>query len=212
MKKTITLLMSLLMISIVYADGFKPLSLLPNGYKSMPYHLDGYKSLSPLKTAYAPDPNSGNVRSAFNFYGGLGSVNGSNFGFSIGADFEFPIIDPNLTLAPQVILGVHTYGLGYTDIYGTYHSGTTQLSFSGGIAVRYYVDWLIPNMPDDFDVFIMSTVGYGYIKYNSYYSNVGYLSYGFYIGGRWNFKENMSLYAQAGSGANSISVGLSLKM
>jgi hypothetical protein len=75
------------MISIVYADGFKPMSLLPDGYKPMPFHLDGYKSLSPLKVAYAPDPNSGDVRSAFNIYGGIGSVHGSNFGFSIGADF-----------------------------------------------------------------------------------------------------------------------------
>ncbi|RUA24861.1 MAG: hypothetical protein DSY76_07350 [Bacteroidetes bacterium] len=202
MKKTITLLLSLLMISIVYADGFKPIS------QQSTY----YKPLSPLKLAYAPDPNSGNVRPAFNFYGGLGSVNNSNYGFSLGADFEFPIIDPNLTLAPQVIIGTHTYGLGYYDMYGTYHTGTTQFSFSGGVAVRYYADWLIPNMPDDFDVFIMSTIGYGYVSYDSYYSNEAYFSYGFYLGGRWNFKENMSLYVQIGEGANSLSAGLSLKM
>ncbi|MCK5857155.1 MAG: hypothetical protein KAG64_06670 [Bacteroidales bacterium] len=206
MKKIITLIMSLLMISVVYADGIKPLSLLP----------DGYKPLSPLSTTYAPDPNSGDVRNAFNFYAGLGSVHSSNYGMSIGADFEFQAIDPNLTIGPQFGLGVHSYYNGGYWHNNSYYGGNVhQLSFSGGVIVRYYADWLIPNIPDEFDVFIMSNAGFGLITYsndNDYYDNDTYFDWGIYVGGRWNFKESMSLYAHLGSGSTNISVGLSLKM
>ena len=90
-----------------------------------------------------------------------------------------------------------------------------QLSFSGGVIVRYYADWLIPNMPDEFDVFIMSNAGFGLITYsndNDYYDNSTYFDWGIYIGGRWNFSETMSLYAHVGEGSTNVSAGISLKM
>jgi hypothetical protein len=201
MRTTLTFLMSFLMVSMVYADGLKPFSLLP----------DGYKPSSPLSIQYAPDPNSGNVTKAFNIYAGLGNVNGSNFGLSLGADIEFPVIDPNLTIGPQFGFGMHHYGYGYYDANG-YHDGSAQLSFSGGVIVRYYADWLIPNFPEDFDVFIMSNAGFGLVTYTSYYSNTTYFDWGIYIGARWNFKESMSLYAHVGEGSTNVSVGLSFKM
>ena len=203
MKKTITLLMSFIMVSMVYADGLKPLSLLP----------DGYKPLSPNSIQYAPDPNSGNVVKAFNVYGGLGTVNSSSLGFSLGLDMEIPMIDPNLTIGPQLGLGVHSFYNGAYVLNGVWHDGYVhQFSFSGGVVVRYYADWLIPNFPEDFDVFIMSNLGFGLTTYSDYYSNSYYPDFGFYIGGRWNFKENMSLYGHVGDGSTNISVGISLKM
>ena len=204
MKKTLTLIMSLLMISMVYADGLKPLSLLP----------DGYTPLSPKKAAYAPDPNSGDVRPAFNIYAGLGTVHSSNFGLSIGGDFEFNAFDPNLTIGPQFGFGVHSYYNGGYYHDGWYHNNVHQLSFSGGVIVRYYADWLIPNIPDAFDVFIMSNAGIGLVTYsndNDYYDNETYFDWGIYVGGRWNFSENMSLYAHVGAGSTNVSVGLSFK-
>ena len=201
MKKIITLFLSIFIMSTVMAENFPTFGTQATQLKS-----------KPLSIAYAPDPTSANIGNAFNFYAGLGSLHGSNLGFSLGADYEFPIIDPNLTVGPQVGFGVHHYGVGYFDLNGVYHTGTAQLSFSGGVVVRYYADWLIPDFPDAFDVFVMSTLGFSYVTYSSYYSNKSYFDAGFYLGGRWNFKESMSLYAQVGSGTTNISVGLSIKM
>ncbi len=192
MKKTFTLLVALFMVGIVFADGWKP--------------------LSSTSTTYAPDPNSADIGNAFNIYAGFGKVHGSNFGFSIGADFEFPVIDPNLTLGPQFGFGMHQYGVPYIDNNGNWQSSTAQLSFNGGVIARYYADWLIPNMPEEFDVFITSNAGLGFVTYTSYYSSKMYFDWGTSIGGRWNFSESMSLYAQVGYGATNVSIGLSWKM
>ena len=194
------------MVGIVVADGVKPLT--KTNTSTTPLLT---KPLSLSSTTYAPDPKSGNVGNAFNIYVGLGSVHSSNFGISVGGDFEFPVIDPNLTLGPQFGFGMHQYGVGYW-IGNQYYSSTSQISFSGGVVARYYADWLIPNMPEQFDVFITSNVGLGYVMYTSYYSNEVYLDWGTSLGGRWNFSEKMSVYAQVGYGANNVLVGLSLKM
>ncbi len=207
MKKIFTLFISLLMVGIVVADGVKPLT--KTSTSTTPLLM---KPLSLSSTTYAPDPKSGKVGNAFNIYVGLGSLHGSNLGISIGGDFEFPVIDPNLTLGPQFGFGMHHYGNPYFDNNGIYHSGTSQISLSGGVIARYYADWLIPNMPEQFDVFITSNVGFNYIMYTSYYSNKAYFDWGTSLGGRWNFSEKMSVYAQVGYGANNILVGLSLKM
>jgi hypothetical protein len=182
MKRTLTLLIGLLLIGSAYADGLKPLTTMP----------DGYKPLSIKRTTYAPDPNSGNVGNALNLFMGVGGS------LSVAIDYEFPVIDPNLTLGPQFIMGFPWPG------------GLGGLDLNGGVVARYYADWLIPNMPDQFDVFITSNTGIGF----NTNSTGMYMYWGTMVGGRWNFSESMSMYAQVGGGYNShfFNFGLSWKM
>lgn len=178
MKKLLTLLMALSISAAVFADGLKPLSLTT-------------KPVSKTATTYAPDPSSGNVGNTLNIYAGVGSKS-----MTFGLDYEFPIIDPNLTLGPQVVLGL------------PFKRGV-NMSIKGGVIARYYADWLIPNMPEQFDVFITSNTGVGL----TFGSNVQ-VYWGTSVGGRWNFSESLSLYAQIGGGfnASNLYVGLSWKM
>jgi len=184
MKRVFTLLIGVFLLSSAYADGLKPLSL-----NQTP---TDYKPLSLNKAAYAPDPNSGNVGNALNLFMGVGS------GFSVTIDYEFPVIDPNLTLGPQ----------GFISL--PWPNGAGGMDLGGGVVARYYADWLIPNMPDEFDVFITSNTG---IYFNTNVSSV-YMYWGTMIGGRWNFSESMSMYAQVGGGYNAhfFNFGLSWKM
>ena len=172
---------------------------------------DGEKGLLKKSLAYNPNPQSADIGSALNIYTGPGTVRGSNLGFSIGGDFEFPVIDPNLTLGPGIGFGIHHYPVGFWK-NGVYHTGTTQFSMYGGVVARYYADWLIPSMPDDFDVFITSNMGFGMINYVEFFDSKFFFDFGSAVGGRWNFSSNMSLYAQGGFGTSNLLVGISFKL
>lgn len=177
---------------------------------SLSVFAGGEKTKGLNRFQYNPNPSSGDVKSALNIYVGPGRVYRSNLGISIGGDFEIPVIDPNLTIGPGFGIGIHHYDNAYW-VGSTYYSGTSQFSFYGGVVAHYYVDWLIPSMPDEFDVFITSNVGYGLVMYSDYYANRGYFDFGTSVGGRWNFADNMSLYAQTGYGNANFLIGLSFK-
>jgi len=180
-------------------------------FMSINIYADGGKTMSLRGRGYNPNPNSGNVVPALNIYAGLGAVYGSRMGTSFGLDYEIPVIDPNLTLGPGLRVGMaQYYHAHYVD--NVYYSSTTQMSFYGGVVAHYYVDWLIPNMPDEFDVFITSNAGYGLVTYSSGRDPQPFFDFGFAIGGRWNFSDNISLYAQAGQGTSTILAGISFKM
>ncbi len=178
---------------------------------SLSLFADGDKNKSLGTMSYNPDPSSGNVVPALNLYGGFGRVRSSNLGFSIAGDYEIPVIDPNFTIGPGFGVGFHYYPYGYWKS-GTWYTGTGQLSLYGGVVARYYADWLIPSMPDEFDVFITSNMGAGFIKYFDYYSSKVFFDFGTSVGGRWNFSEKVSLYAQVGYGTSNILAGISFKM
>ncbi len=186
MKKTITLLVAIFMVSMVFADGNKDSEAKAEvSSAKLPYYI--------TRTTYSPDPESAGIGSAFNLYGGIGGA------LSAGIDWEFVAFDPNLTLGPQIVVDFPAgpnKGLG--------------MNINGAVIARYYADWLIPNMPDAFDVFITSNTGIGI------HTNGGgvYAIFSTSVGGRWNFSESMSLYAQVGggTGSNIFLVGLSWKM
>ena len=180
---------------------------------SLSSFAEGGKTLGLKSINYSPDPTSGKVKNAINLYTGLGSVYGSSYGLNLGFDFEKPIFDPNLTLGPRFKMGMARYYNPYWDDSGIWHDYTNQMSFYGGVVAHYYFDWLIPNMPDAFDVFVTSDAGYGVVTYSySGYANYSYFDYGFAVGGRWNFSEKVSLYAQAGYGTSTVLFGLSFKL
>lgn len=159
---------------------------------------------------YNPNRESGNVGNAINVFAGLGRVRSSSMGIDLGADLEIQAFIPNLTIGPSAGLGIRSYNYGHW-VDGTYYSTTSQLDFFGGASVHYYFDWLIPSMPDEFDVFITNTAGYGMVTYGSGRSSYGYFDFDTHVGGRWNFSEAFSLYAKVGYGRTNVSVGLSSK-
>jgi len=185
MKKIVVLFLGLMISSFVYADGIQAWQLKANENSNSLL----MKPLSLASTTYAPDPNSAGIGSAFNIYGGFGKA------ISFGLDYEFQVIDPNLTLGPQFLVDI------------PFRAGGVHID--GGVIARYYADWLIPNMPDKFDSFITSNTGIGFIP-----GSTPYLYVGTAIGGRWNFTESMSLYLQLGIGYNTsnVYVGLSWKL
>ena len=184
---------------------------------------DGDETKGLINMRYSPDPTAGNVGQALNIYFGIASVGHAGTGLSLGLDYEIPIIDPNLTLGPGFRMGLSPYSYDYWNNSG-WHVGTgLGTKFYGGVTAHYYFDWLIPNMPDEFDVFITSNAGFGFITYSnsdeyntyynsSYYDNYTFFDFGNAIGGRWNFKENMSMYLQVGQGTSSVLFGLTFKM
>ena len=173
---------------------------------------------------YNPNPTTGDVGQALNTYIGLGSVGIVGYGLNLGLDYEIPLIDPNLTLGPAVRLGVKPYSYHYWDGGDLKVANGLGIGVSGGVSAHYYFDWLIPDMPDEFDVFITSNVGVGFITYtNSYHYRTGYYNTNLYnnsilfdfgnaIGGRWNFSDNMSMYLQVGQGRSTVLFGLTFKM
>ncbi len=195
MKKVFLLITAMLLAGMVFADGDK--------------------TLTKQSLKYSPDPSSGNVTPALNIFLGPGSVNG--LGFSLGGDFEIPMFVDNLTIGPGVGLGVgrRSYWFGHTN--------TFDLKLNA--VAYYYFDWLIPNMPDKFDVFANLNTGVRFRSYTDYYdsyytayyskSSETYTNFGFnietYVGGRYNFSENMSLYAKVGYGSYYGAFGISFK-
>ena len=147
--------------------------------------------------SYNPDPNSGNVVPAFNFYAAPSTYGAATSSITIFANYEMPMIDPNLTLGPEVGIGV-----------GGSLNGISSSTIIVSVKATYYADWLIPNMPDQFDVFLSSTAGL-YMSMGT--SSTFGAHYGNYIGGRWNFTENMSVYAQVGHGNSFVAGGISFK-
>jgi hypothetical protein len=153
-----------------------------------------------LRNSYRPDPNSGQVGSALNFYLAPSQYNASCFGLSAFADFEIPLIDPNLTLGPIIGLG-----------FGNNLNGLNQSVISLGAKATYYADWLIPEMPDQFDVFITSSSGLYLASYSNNTNKIGF-DFSTSVGGRYNFSDDLSLYAQTGFGSSFFAVGLSYKL
>lgn len=180
MKKITLLMMSLLMASFIFADGLK--------------------TSKETSTSYSPDPNSGDVRPALNIYIAPSSYGGYVGSISTFASYEIPMIDPNLTLGPEV---------GFA--FGGNLNGLSSTTFVVNAKATYYFDWLIPKMPDMFDVFIVGTSGLYMSNYSNSTNKIGF-DFGNYVGGRWNFNENMSLYAIAGYGSTVGSVGISFKL
>ncbi|MBN2668706.1 MAG: hypothetical protein JXR60_05690 [Bacteroidales bacterium] len=181
---------------------------------SMSVFAHGFNNKGLGLMKYNPNPTSGDVGSALNLYLGPGNSNG--FGFTFGADFEIPLIDPNLTIGPGV-----GFGIGHASYWG-YSVTTTDIKLDA--IAYYYFDWLIPSMPDQFDVFINSTAGikirntteryesyyYGYDIKDVHESSIVF-DFETYVGGRWNFSDKMSLYAKAGYGSYYGAFGISFK-
>ncbi len=147
--------------------------------------------------SYKPDPYSGDVVPILNVYLGPSIYKTATPSMSFFGSYEIPAIDPNLTLGPEI-----GFGMG-GNINGV---STSTLALS--VKATYYADWLIPNMPDEFDVFLTSTAGLYILSGTSGSSG---LQYGNYVGGRWHFSENMSIYGQVGYGNLFIAGGISIK-
>ena len=171
---------------------------------------------------YNPNPTTGDVGRALNTYIGVGYIGYTRLGVNLGLDYEIPVIDPNLTLGPGFKLGLNPYPYDYWTSTGHYVGTGLGTSILAGVSAHYYVDWLIPNIPDEFDVFITSNVGLGFIMYSSNSNeevlwgenrtNSVLFDFGNAIGGRWNFSDNMSMYLQVGHGTSSVLFGLTFKM
>ncbi len=179
MKRITLFLISFLMVGIAFADGLK--------------------TTQSSNTSYAPDPNSGDVGSALNIYIAPSSYGAYTGSITTFASYEIPMIDPNLTLGPE---------LGFA--FGGNLNGVSSTTFVANVKATYYFDWLIPQMPDMFDVFLTSTAGISLSNSSLGSSNL-YLDFGDYIGGRWNFKENMSVYVIAGYGSAVGAAGITFK-
>lgn len=190
---------------------------------SMSLFADGGETKGLTGLRYNPDPTSGEVGQALNIYFGLGNVQNAGFGLNLGLDYEIPVIDPNLTLGPGFMLGLSPYSYNYWDFSGWHVKNGVGMSFYGGVVAHYYFDWLIPNMPDEFDVFLTSSAGGGFVTYSNnsqnktfnnstIYENEMFYEFGNAIGGRWNFSDSMSMYAQVGHGTSTLLFGLSFKM
>jgi hypothetical protein len=179
MKRITLLVFSLLMASVLFADGLK---------------VD-----NSTKTTYNPDPNSGDVRSALNIYIAPSSYGGYVGSLTTFASYEIPMIDPNLTLGPEV---------GFA--FGGNLNGVSSTTFVANVKATYYFDWMIPKMPDMFDVFVSSTTGLSVSNYSNSSSRLA-VDFNSYVGGRWNFSDNMSVYVLAGYGSSMAAAGISFK-
>ncbi len=180
MKRITLFIMSLLFVSVLFAEGTEVTTI--------------------NKTNYAPDPNSGDVRPALNVY-----IAPSSYGLYSGSittfvSYEMQLLDPNLTLGPEL-------GFAFGGSMGSLNSST----FVVNAKATYYVDWLIPNFPEQLDLFVSSTAGFYTSMYSDGTSSGLNIDFADYIGGRWNFKENMSLYGLVGYGSAIASVGITFK-
>ncbi len=180
MKKLSLLLINLLFISALFGDGLET-------------------TIGANTTGYNPDPNSGDVRNALNIYIAPSSYNGFGGSVTTFVSYEIPMIDPNLTLGPEV---------GFA--FGGNLNGVSSTTFVANVKATYYFDWMIPKMPDMFDVFVTSTAGLS-VTNNSLSSTSLDIDLGDYVGGRWNFKENMSVYVMAGYGSAIGAAGITFK-
>lgn len=161
---------------------------------------DGLKTGNESNTSYSPNPNSGDVGQVINLYIAPSSYNNYIGSVSTFASYEIPMFDPNLTLGPEI---------GFA--FGGNLNGFSSTTFVLNAKATYYFDWLIPNMPDMFDVFIVGTSGLYLSNYSNSTSHLGF-DFGNYVGGRWNFQENISVYALAGYGSSIGAVGISFKL
>jgi len=65
-------------------------------------------------------------------------------------------------------------------------------------------------MPDMFDVFIVGTTGLYLSNYSNSTSHLD-IDFGNFVGGRWNFQDNMSVYGLVGYGSSVGAIGISFK-
>lgn len=159
--------------------------------------------------------SSSDVGKALNIYvsptfsGGIGGM--------INGEFEIPMFVDNLTIAPYVGVGVTSYSVWVDNnsFLGGHYTQKPILLLNAGVVAHYYFDWLIPNMPDKYDVFAkVKTAARLRIGNDNYTYNNPFIPVYFSakVGGRVNFSPSVSLYGAAGYGHSSVDVGLTFKM
>jgi len=170
-------------------------------------------------TVVSTAQSASDVRKALNIY--VSPTFGGPLGGMINAEFEMPMFVDNLTIAPYVGAGVASYNVwvnngnnGNNTFPGGGYVRKSVALLNVGVVGHYYFDWLIPNMPDKFDVFAKAKAAsrfrlggndYVYESYVPIYVSIK-------AGGRVNFTPSFSLYGAVGYGHSSFDFGLTLKM
>lgn len=127
----------------------------------------------------------------------------SSYGYGIMASGNFNVAD-NVAVGPIVMLKFN----GYTTPFYSYFNTFVGLGVKGD----YYVDELLP-IPKEFDVYAGGHAGWYIVNSRSSYTgsasvyDIPSSRYGrgrpfiqVEVGGRWHFKESMSLFAEVYSG------------
>ncbi len=158
------------------------------------------------------------VGKALNIY--VGPTFARGFGGMVMADFEIPMFTDNLTLGPTLGMGVASYHYLYWVSNGAYWGGgyyetrtKSIMLINAGVVAHYYFDWLIPNMPDKYDVFAkIKTAALIRIGDNTNVTGFNPLDFSAQVGGRINFSESMSLYGAVGYGHSNLNIGFTFKL
>lgn len=159
---------------------------------------------------------SSDVGKALNIY--VSPTFSGGFGGMINGEFEIPMFVDNLTIAPYVGIGIASYGVWVNNNNNPFISGNyvqkPVLLLNAGVVAHYYFDWLIPNMPDKYDVFAKVKTAARLRLGDHNFNNQPYIPAYFSakVGGRVNFSPSFSLYGAVGYGHSSIDFGLSFKM
>jgi hypothetical protein len=172
---------------------------------------DGNKTLKIRGMKYNPNPKQANIGNAVNVYAGFTSYDGAKAGYSLMANYELPFLDPNLTIGPEVGFGFSPNAIDF-NFFG-FRGNFSQTTLKFNVKATYYADWLIPNMPEDFDAFVSTSLGIYYATYEqSIVPNKVGIHWNTGVGGRWHFDDYMSIYAILGVGNTYIAGGISFKI
>lgn len=172
----------------------------------------GTSQLGKSISNYSLGSGDSEVGKALNVY--LSPTFSHGVGVVANVDFEIPMITDNLTLAPSLGIGVATYSYNYwtnNNFYGYNSTGfKSVMVIRAGVVAHYYFDWLIPNMPEKYDVFAKVRTGAIFTADSDV--NVNPFDVSAQVGGRYNFSSKASLYGAVGYGHSYINVGLSFKL
>ena len=139
------------------------------------------------------------------FHGGFGGM--------FTAEYEIQMLDDNLTIGPSLGFGMSRYRYPLYDINGRFVTNeySSGVILHPGVTAHYYFDWLIEEMPSQFDLFAKATGGFWFssnrnMRSQNYYSPI---TFGFYAGGRYHFESDWSFYLALGFGTSYANLGLS---
>lgn len=138
----------------------------------------------------------------------LGPSFGTYYGGMINLDLEIPMLDDNLTIGPSIGIGRATYKYFNNNSVWVRED---YLVINPAIVAHYYFDWLIPDMPEEFDLFAKAKLGWRFAGGNHPY-RYSVLDLNVQAGGRWNFSSNASLYLALGYGWAPMNIGVTVKL
>lgn len=137
----------------------------------------------------------------------VGPSLGNTYGGMFNLDYEIQMFDDNLTIGPSIGIGSARYKYMVDNV--TYHE--SYMVINPAVVGHYYFDYLIPDMPDHFDLFAKAKLGMRYVGGNYAYSGA-VLDLNLQAGGRYYFNSTTSLYLAIGYAYAPMNLGVSIQL